>query len=338
LEELLSPHLMIDIPDNQGLICAFRLGKTQSGHSLMWEAAKTEFADPTAPIWLHFNLADRRARNWLADCQQLSELARETLLANHSPIRLEIERDHIICVLGDFHYEFATDPEGLGILQLYLEPNRLITGRQHSLKVIDQLRRDFLNGGDLPSNPLQVVLQLLEHLTNELDNAVNRCGDIVDDIEEGILKGRYADRGSDLGQVRRLLVRLRRHMGGNRLALLRLLNQCPKWVSEIDKAELRREIERLDAVLQDLELVQERARLVQEEITSQLNEKINRNLYFLSIVTTVFLPVTLITGVFGMNVNGIPLTEDHNGFIWVTLVMGLTLGGTVIFLRRQRFI
>jgi zinc transporter len=127
-------------------------------------------------------------------------------------------------------------------------------------------------------------------------------------------------------------------MGGNRQALLRLVNQFPQWGDEPDRAELRRELEQLDALLQDLELVQERARLVQEELTSRLNERINRNLYFLSIVTTVFLPITLITGIFGMNVGGLPWTQGNQGFIAVMMVMGLTLGLTLLYLRSQRFL
>jgi zinc transporter len=331
---------MVDIPDNQGLICAFRLGATDNDKaiSLTWAAAKAEFAASTAPIWLHFNLADTRARGWLADCEQISDVARETLLANDPPIGLEVERNHIIGVLGDFHYEFATDPEGLGVLQLYIEKNVVITGRRHSLKAIDQLRRDFLSREDLPNTTLQVILQLLQHLTYQCDAAVNRCSNNVDDIEDKLLKGRSFEQGGDLGQVRRLLVRLRRHMGGNRHALMRLVNQYPIWGDATDKAELRRELEQLDAVLQDLDLVQERARLVQEELTSRLNERINRNLYFLSIVTTVFLPITLITGIFGMNVGGLPWTQGNEGFIAVILIMAFTLSLTILYLRSQRFL
>jgi zinc transporter len=334
----MSSRTIIEIPDNQGLICAFELNPHGNARPLPWAEAAPAFAASTHPIWLHFNLTDTRARKWLIACERFSELAQETLLATDPSIRLEVEQGKVIAVLGDFHYEFDTDPEGLGVLQLYLDQNCVVSGRQRPLKAIDQLRRDFLNGEDLPVTPLQVLLRLLEHLTEQFDAVVGRCSDTVDDIEDWILKGRYADQGGELGQVRRLLVRLRRHMGANRHAILRLINQYPIWGSEPDKALLRRELERMDAVMQDLELVQERARLVQEEITSRFDEKINRNLYFLSIVTTVFLPITLITGVFGMNVGGLPWTEGSYGFAWVMFVMGLTLGGTVVFLRRQRFL
>ncbi len=82
--------------------------------------------------------------------------------------------------------------------------------------------------------------------------------------------------------------------------------------------------------------MQERARLLQEEIAGLLTEATNRNLFLLSMVTTTLLPITLITGVFGMNVGGLPWVGTHSGFWWVMLVMVLALVLTLVLLRRRR--
>jgi len=77
-----------------------------------------------------------------------------------------------------------------------------------------------------------------------------------------------------------------------------------------------RERERL-RVLQD----HERTRLLQEEIASRLGEATNRNLFVLSVLTATFLPVTLITGIFGMNVGGLPGLHGDHAFWWVMLLI-----------------
>jgi zinc transporter len=59
---------------------------------------------------------------------------------------------------------------------------------------------------------------------------------------------------------------------------------------------------------------------LQEEIMLKGSEQTNRSLHVLAIVTTVFLPATLVTGVFGMNVAGLPLTGDKSGFLWAIAV------------------
>ena len=87
---------------------------------------------------------------------------------------------------------------------------------------------------------------------------------------------------------------------------------------------------------QDLDLLYERGRSLQEEIASRLGEATNRNLYVLSIVTTIFLPMTLITGLFGINVGGMPWLENHLGFWWVVFGMFATAIVTFLILHWRR--
>jgi zinc transporter len=61
--------------------------------------------------------------------------------------------------------------------------------------------------------------------------------------------------------------------------------------------------------------------LLQEEVAIKTAEQTNRNLHVLAIVTTVFLPATLIAGVFGMNVGGLPLTQSGDGFLWSMVIL-----------------
>jgi Mg2+ and Co2+ transporters len=97
-------------------------------------------------------------------------------------------------------------------------------------------------------------------------------------------------------------------------------------------------VERIDAIAQDLELTQERARLLQDELQGRLGEATRRNLYFLSVLSAIFLPLTLITGVFGMNVPALPWLEHPDGFWWVMGTMGITLVIVLLILRWRRML
>jgi zinc transporter len=94
----------------------------------------------------------------------------------------------------------------------------------------------------------------------------------------------------------------------------------------------------MDAIAQDLELVQERARLLQEELAGHQRQATSRNLYFLSVLSAIFLPLTLITGLFGMNVPALPWIENPHAFWWVALAMGLTLVIVLAVLRWRRLL
>lgn len=79
-------------------------------------------------------------------------------------------------------------------------------------------------------------------------------------------------------------------------------------------------------------------RLLQEEIAARIGEATNRNIYFLSIVTALLLPISFITGIFGMNVGGLPFLDSPGGFAWTLLLMGATLMATIILLRWRRLL
>ena len=66
-------------------------------------------------------------------------------------------------------------------------------------------------------------------------------------------------------------------------------------------------------------------------------EATNHNLYIVSLLTALFLPITLITGIFGMNVGGVPWVDQDGGFAWVFAIMILTAVTSLVLLHWRRF-
>jgi zinc transporter len=116
------------------------------------------------------------------------------------------------------------------------------------------------------------------------------------------------------------------------------LPHIARW-SQHDISELRQAVEHMESTIQDLELVQERTRLLQEEIAGRMGEATNRNLYVLSMVTVILLPINLITGIFGMNTGGLPWGEDDpSGFWWVIFFMIIAVITSLTILHRKRIL
>jgi zinc transporter len=328
----------IELPDRRGLICGFLLRPQLPAQILEWEDLAGACENTDGTVWLHFNLVDVRAQKWITNCDWIPEIAKSMLLETKPHIQLEAVNDGFVSVLGDLHYEFDTDPDSLGLLRMYVDRKYLISVRGRPLKAIDRLRRELIQGEAIETS-LDLMVHFLQYANEMFASVIVDLRALVDDMEDQILKGNFQEKRSELGTVRRSLAKLRRHLHGNRHALAhQLFHRLPSWCREADVLEFRRDVERLEAVTQDLELVQERARLLQEEIAGRLQETVNRNLYVLSIVTTTFLPVTLITGIFGMNVGGVPWIDESRGFWWVSLVLITTLGVTFSALQRQKFL
>lgn len=321
------------VQDNEGLICAFA-GGAQAAQPLTLEAAMAVLRERSAPVWLHFNLVDTRARNRIAASEWLPATAREFLLGSEHYVHFGHAGHGIAGVIGDLHHDLDPTPESLAHLRLYVDHSVLVTVRKQPLRGTDRVRRDLHEGARFQT-PLHLLTLLLARVAEAFGSMVAHFGDIVDEAEDRLLVGDLAIEARELGRVRGFLARLRRHMIGTRgIDFDELLDPQP---AEGDVQAFRRALERMDAVSQDLDLVQTRARLLQEEISARLGEATNRNVYFLSIVTALLLPVTLVTGIFGMNVGGLPWTQGENGFVWTLVVMALTLAGTVAVLRARDF-
>lgn len=320
------------VQDDEGLICAFELAPLAAVGP---EALKAR--ELARPVWLHFNLADRRARDWLTEHGDLPGPTLDAFLDLDPHIHLQVLPEGLVAVLGDLSYGFDAGDDGFGTLAVYVDSRRMISGRRAALKAVDRLRRELLGGREVAA-PIEMLEQLIECLTETFSGVVAKLEKSVEDAEDEVLAGSFKNQGPGLGRLRWLLARLRRHLSANRSALSALSSRHPPLCNAEQRQSLMQAIERLSGVAQDLELVQERARLLQEEIGRRLGEATGRNLYVLSILTTTLLPITLITGIFGMNLGGIPWATHPHGFAYVT--MGIVSGVAVaLFLlwRRQMF-
>ena len=311
--------------DQHGLICGYVFSGTEGGRDIgldeavRWLAAARR-ADHDGFLWLHFNLADASAERWIQTHLAPPAEFFESLHAGSRSTRIEQTGDSLTAVVNDVAYEFSFDPSEIKTLWLAVDQRVAISARVHPLRSIDRLRQAVKDGSLFPS-----TLALLNHLLNDqgdvLVRIVREATLRVDSIEDSLLQGRLTHKRSELGKLRRVLVRLQRLLAPEPGALFRLLRDPPPWITARDLDELRQATEEFSLVLRDLAALQERIKLLQEEMVAQVGEQTNRSVFTLTVVTVLALPINIIAGLFGMNVGGIPLAESAHGFLVVVLIV-----------------
>jgi zinc transporter len=96
------------------------------------------------------------------------------------------------------------------------------------------------------------------------------------------------------------------------------------WLRVDDKAYLREVSDRTTRFVEDLDAARERAGVVQDELNSRISDQMNRTMYLLTVVAAVLLPPSLLTGLLGVNVGGMPGAENPLSFaIVVALIIAL---------------
>jgi zinc transporter len=308
-----------------GLICGYVFSGADGGRdigldeALQWLQAGHDGVQ-VGFLWLHFNLADASAERWIEAHLAPPPEFFEALHTGSRSTRIEQAGDSLTAVVNDVAYEFSFDPSEIKTLWLAVDQRVAISARVHPLRSIDRLRLAVKEGQRFAS-----TVSLLNHLLNDqgdvLVRIVREATLRVDGVEDSLLQGRLTHKRSELGKLRRVLVRLQRLLAAEPGALFRLLRDPPRWIAEHDLDELRQATEEFSLVLRDLAALQERIKLLQEEMVAQVGEQTSRSVFTLTVVTVLALPINIIAGLLGMNVGGIPLAESAYGFLVVVLIV-----------------
>ena len=230
-------------------------------------------------------------------------------------------------VLADLVRTLAGPTDEIGHLHFVLRDRLLVTARRKSLQGADAARTD-LEGGYKVLSPHLLFDHIIACSADGFDDIVERLTRELDRVEDRLLMDAITDERQRLGRVRHTAVRLQRPLSGLRRTMTRLRSR-PRLSDGRESSGVILS-QRLETIEHDLGTVQDRARLMQDEINAKIAAETNRQLFTLSILTALFVPATLMTGLFGMNVKDLPFTESDSGFWWA-LATGVAASLAVCF-------
>ena len=288
-------------------------------------------------LWVHLDVSNEKSRDWLFDVSGVEAQVADAMLAEETRPRSFATDKGLLIVLRGVNTNPGEDPEDMVSIRILIEPDRIITSRRRRVLSVQDVRASLVSGNG-PATPGEFLAALVERLAD-------RIGDFVDNIE-----GRLGDAEGDvhtqdsatfrrtLGALRRQMASVRRFLAPQRDALDRLYRQPGTWLSDTETRYLREEADRITRYLEDLDLARERAVVLQEEFLGQLAQEQNARMYVLSVVAAIFLPLTFITGLLGMNVGGLPGLESPAGFLGSIVVMIVAAIALFAFFRWKRWL
>jgi zinc transporter len=332
-----------DVPyhsDIDGLVHGSLLCPGQPTRSVTTAEALEWLALPSSEqgqgfLWLHFALSNSGTLPWLNDHLDLPESVLRNLQGDESSSRLEVSGGLVVAVVKDVVYDFSLRISEIATLFGVLSSKFLITLRNKQLRTVERLRQAVRSGEEFRSST-ELLARLLLHQADVLEGIQRETNSRVDAMEDSLLANRKLSASSELATLRRILVRLQRLLSPEPAALYRLVNRPPDWMEPADLADLREAVDEFSVVIGDIRQLNERIKLLQEELGMLQAERTNRTLFTLTLVTVLAIPFNVIGAMFGMNVGGIPFNQDPMGF-WevVGLVVVVTVAAFLIF-RRPR--
>lgn len=328
--------LIVDAtPSDVGFLYGVRIPQTGAIREL--ELGEVDSAlQSSDTVWLHFNLSNARARALLTRAAFVPVEMREVFRDLDMRRRVESLDAGVMAVISDIIFEAEAEPAEVAPLWCFVGDRLLVTARTHPLRTTDELRA-AIRAGLRIEHAIELLAWILAHRTDSLSRYAHEMSEQVSEIEDEILGGAVKEQRVQLGRIRRFCARVRRHFGPDRSAFLKLLQRRTGSLAEAHAELIRGEVESLSFLIDEAAELYERAKLLQEELASRVAEDTGRNLYVLAILSAVFLPMTLITGIFGMNVAGLPGLKSPGAF-WLVmlLIVGAGVATLTSIFRRNR--
>jgi zinc transporter len=303
-----------------GFIYSLLLTGPNAGTSLTLEQVE-HWRPEDGLLWMHLRYRDAGARAWIQNAG-LSQIEIDTLLAADTRPRVLTTDKGMLLALRGVNLNPDSDPEDMVSIRLYVEEHRIISTCERQLQSVNTLA-EHIKTGTGPVDSAAFIMQLCERLTHRKVEFINNLEDKLDELEEQVVTRANKNLRNDIAELRRQTVVLRRYLAPQREAFFRILNDHSLLFDDADESRLREINEILIRVIEDLDAIRDRANVTHEELQSQQSEQLNQRLYFLSLISAVFLPLGFLTGLLGVNIGGIPGASTDWAF--TAFCVGLTV-------------
>lgn len=210
--------------------------------------------------------------------------------------------------------------------------------KEHVLDFLLTMNHSEEADNPVPKSVSNLVVHIIDTHVDHLEDVVTKLEIELDSVEVDLDKGGFSLK-KQLLDDRRFpkmhldLQRLLQVITHGEQVFPRVKEKCStkEWFASEDINSLEELIKRLRRLKDNVGFISNRVTAVQAGLDSWQAEQINRKLYYLSFLSIIFLPLSIITGVFGMNVGGVPWTGQRDpelvdGFRNVMLVCLATLG------------
>jgi zinc transporter len=205
-------------------------------------------------------------------------------------------------------------PEDMVSIRLWIDPHRIISLQRRKLKAVGDLAAN-IEAGQGPVDCAGFITMLIGLLFARMAPAVTSLGEEMDDIEEDVLDGSANALREQIVSIRKKAIIFKRYMAPQRDLITNLLETKIDWFADRNHHHMIEAHDNITRFVEELDSVRERSQVISDEVTNILTERLNKNMYALSVVAAIFLPLGFLTGLLGINIGGIPGAENPQAFV-----------------------
>ena len=293
-------------------------------------------------LWVDIDMRNPDEVALLADVFHFHPLAIEDSLNPQSRVKIEEYSGFLILVVRTIAFLDQTDdPYDIETVNLtcFLGQNFLVTVHGGQTSPVDATRELLRRKPELAeAGPARLMHAVVDEAVNAYFPILDQLDTFVDGLQERVFGSFDQTALREIFTVKRLVLTLRRHLAPER-DVFSILTNRPSSLMTVDTQIYFRDI--FDHILRINDALETYRELLSNTLDSYLTQVSNRLgsvTKALSVVATISLPFVVVSGMWGMNFDDIPLSHSGHGF-WIMLFVQLGLGALLlVFLRWRKFL
>ena len=271
--------------------------------------------------WVHLDARNKSIREWLeSEVGYLDHLIIDALTAGETRPRVMEFDSGLLIILRGVNLSDDSEPEDMVSIRMWIDSERIITIQRRDMKSLFKLRTQ-VKEGKLIKNSGEFLYNLIYQNLFITSPFLYALGDKVDDLEEKIMNTHDVAFREEVLQIRTKLTTFKRYLSPQKEAIAKLRICEQSWINDWSKRHFQENLNQITMMLEEAEETRDRAQILHDEIFHGLSEKLNKTMYIVSLVTSIFIPLTFFTSIFSVNIGGLPGVDNFSAFGWMMIVM-----------------
>lgn len=297
------------------ILLAYGFDGTGAGIALEGDAITRRLKNKEL-TWVHLDANVPESRSWVQkEIGHLDPFITEALLEDETRPRMAQVDGGVLLILRGVNLNENAAPEDMVTIRMWVDEHRIISLRRRKLKAVGDLEEKIKEGKG-PRDAGEFISMLAWRLFARMEPVFGELDDATAAVEESVLDDADTSLSDTITDIRKQAIVFRRYMAPQRDAIGQLRMTEMKWLDDEHRRHLQESYNHVTRYVEDLDAIRERSQILKDELASFLADRINKNMYVLSIVAAIFLPLSFLTGLLGINLAGIPGAENANAF-WI---------------------
>jgi magnesium transporter len=309
------------------------------------DAAITETAsglkmivDVPGLLWLDLDDPMSHDLDDLAARYGFHELAVEDCRHHAQLAKVDYYDGYSFIIINSTHYTEKPCEVRIREIDAFLGPDYIVTVHEGPSSAVEEIQKRIASSARHLTRPDQVLHALIDIVVDRYLPTLDHIGDTIDEVEDELLINPTPTLLQTIFELKRGLLQFRRAVSSQRELLNMLIRDDTRFIQQDMRIYFR---DVYDHAVRAMDLVETYRDLLTGGLDIYLTQMANRTndiVKALTILATIMLPLTLVTGYFGMNFEKMPLLKEQRGVWYTTAAMMIVVLAMLAFFKRKKWL